>query len=233
VAEEPLVINPDAGEGIAFLLSCTIAAWYLKTKHWCANNVFGVCFSMSAIEQISLGSYKVGALLLVGLFFYDIFWVFGTDVMVTVAKSFDAPIKLLFLREFATSDTAAQFSMLGLGDIVMPGVFLSLLLRFDFRRSRPDFRPCTDVQIRGSAPFVKTYFNVTIVAYTLGLVTTVLVMYKWGAAQPALLYLVPACLGASLLTALLRGELGALLAFEDTKIVVPAEQEKEKEKTAN
>ena len=33
-----------------------------------------------------------------GLFFYDIFWVFFTPVMVTVAKSFDAPIKLLFPR---------------------------------------------------------------------------------------------------------------------------------------
>ena len=27
-------------------------------------------------------------------FFYDIFFVFGTDVMITVAKSIDAPIKL-------------------------------------------------------------------------------------------------------------------------------------------
>ena len=33
-----------------------------------------------------------------GLFFYDIFWVFCTPVMVSVAKSFDAPIKLLFPR---------------------------------------------------------------------------------------------------------------------------------------
>ena len=29
-----------------------------------------------------------GAILLAGLFVYDVFWVFGTDVMVTVAKSF-------------------------------------------------------------------------------------------------------------------------------------------------
>ena len=33
-----------------------------------------------------------------GLFFYDIFWVFGTPVMVSVAKNLDAPIKLLFPR---------------------------------------------------------------------------------------------------------------------------------------
>ena len=30
----------------------------------------------------------------VGLFFYDIFWVFCTPVMVSVAKSFNAPIKV-------------------------------------------------------------------------------------------------------------------------------------------
>lgn len=29
-----------------------------------------------------------------GLFVYDIFWVFFTPVMVSVAKSFDAPIKV-------------------------------------------------------------------------------------------------------------------------------------------
>lgn len=56
-----------------------------------------------------------------GLFVYDVFWVFGTDVMVTVARSFDVPIKLLFPRALATADTDAQLSMLGLGDIVIPG----------------------------------------------------------------------------------------------------------------
>jgi hypothetical protein len=41
--------------------------------------------------------------------------------MVTVAKSFDAPIKLLFPRQWATETTKMNFSMLGLGDIVIPG----------------------------------------------------------------------------------------------------------------
>ena len=35
-----------------------------------------------------------GFVLLGGLFFYDIFFVFGTDVMVTVAVSMDVPIKV-------------------------------------------------------------------------------------------------------------------------------------------
>ena len=64
----------------------------------------------------------------VGLFFYDIFWVFFTPVMVSVAKNFDVPIKLLFPR-FSGEDK--PFSMLGLGDIVIPGLYVALMLRFD------------------------------------------------------------------------------------------------------
>ncbi|CAL9222670.1 unnamed protein product [Arabidopsis halleri] len=51
-----------------------------------------------------------------GIFFCDIFWVFFTPVMVSVAKSFDAPIKLLF----PTGDAHRPYSMLVLGDIVIP-----------------------------------------------------------------------------------------------------------------
>lgn len=45
-----------------------------------------------------LALLRTGVILLAGLFVYDIFWVFCTPVMVAVAKSFDAPIKLLFKR---------------------------------------------------------------------------------------------------------------------------------------
>merc|ERR1711908_188967 len=101
------------------------------------------------------------------------------------------PIKLLFPRAFATADTAAQFSMLGLGDIVMPGIFIALLLRYDLHRYSE--KPIKDPAKRGSVAFPKPFFNSCILCYVLGLITTVLVMYKFGAAQPALLYLVPAC----------------------------------------
>jgi minor histocompatibility antigen H13 len=80
---------------------CTILVsipviFYCMTKYWVLNNVFGVLFSIMALRNIDLASFKVGFLLLWFLFFYDIFWVYGTDVMVTVAKNLDIPIKLLF-----------------------------------------------------------------------------------------------------------------------------------------
>ncbi len=86
-----------------------------------ASNVFGMAFSISAISLIKLDTFSTGFILLAGLFLYDIFWVFGTNVMVTVAKSFDVPVKLLFPRDLLTKPNG-PFAMLGLGDIVIPGM---------------------------------------------------------------------------------------------------------------
>ncbi|CAN0557380.1 unnamed protein product, partial [Ectocarpus sp. 8 AP-2014] len=48
------------------------------------------------------------------------------------------------------------------------------------------------------------YFHACLVAYMGGLAATVTVMFYFKAAQPALFYLVPACLGATGVTALWR-----------------------------
>lgn len=170
--------------------------WYAKQKHWLANNVLGLAFCIQGIEMLSLGSFKTGGILLVGLFFYDIFWVFFTPVMVSVAKSFDAPIKLLF----PTADAARPYSMLGLGDIVIPGIFVALALRFDVSRGK---------EIR--------YFNSAFFGYALGIVLTIVVMNWFQAAQPALLYIVPAVIGSLAVHCLWNGEVKQLLAFDESK----------------
>ncbi|EDO47550.1 predicted protein [Nematostella vectensis] len=177
--------------------SFVFGVWYLLKKHWIANNIFGLAFSLNGVELLHLNSISTGCILLGGLFIYDIFWVFGTDVMVTVAKSFEAPIKLVFPMDILEKGFAANnFAMLGLGDIVIPGIFIALLLRYD-------------VSKHGSKSTV--YFYATFMAYLVGLITTVLVMHKFKAAQPALLYLVPACVGTPLTLALLRGEIKEIL----------------------
>jgi minor histocompatibility antigen H13 len=196
-------------EIICMLISCIFSYFYFQTKHYMLNNILGISFCIQSIERISIGSYKVGAILLVGLFFYDIFWVFGTDVMVTVAKSFDGPIKLLFPRVLPTLTEKGQFSLLGLGDIVVPGLFVALLLRLDAVTAKISFRDPEH------ASFFKPYFLTNVVCYALGLGCTVGVMYFFNAAQPALLYLVPACLGGSLAVGLARGELSVLFAYDE------------------
>uniref|UniRef100_A0ABM0GWD2 Minor histocompatibility antigen H13-like n=1 Tax=Saccoglossus kowalevskii TaxID=10224 RepID=A0ABM0GWD2_SACKO len=70
-----------------------VGLWYLWKKHWIANNVFGLAFAVNGVELLQLNTVMTGCILLSGLFIYDIFWVFATDVMVSVARSFEAPIK--------------------------------------------------------------------------------------------------------------------------------------------
>ena len=118
---------------ISVLISGAAVAVYVITKNWIYNNILAILFCVHAIQFIFLGNFKNGFLLLAFLFFYDIFFVFGTDVMLTVAKSIDAPIKLLFPKNL--SATPPEFSLLGLGDIVIPGIFVALCLRYDVLRT--------------------------------------------------------------------------------------------------
>ncbi|KAH7314699.1 hypothetical protein KP509_21G016600 [Ceratopteris richardii] len=182
-------------EIIAGVPATGFCSWYVIKKHWLANNVLGLAFAIEGIELLSLGSFKIGAILLVGLFFYDIFWVFFTPVMVSVAKSFDAPIKLLF----PTSSLERPYSMLGLGDIVIPGIFVALALRFDAAHGK------------GS-----NYFRSAFAGYIAGLGVTIVVMNWFQAAQPALLYIVPGVLGFLSIHCIINGEIKELLLFDES-----------------
>ncbi|KAJ2714202.1 hypothetical protein H4R19_001852 [Coemansia spiralis] len=226
------VLHLAAGAG-----AVALTTFYLWTRNWVASNALGLAASFSAIALLRLDSFKTGMIMLAGLFAYDVFWVFGTPVMVTVAKGFDAPIKVVFPRALFPATGALKFTMLGLGDIVIPGIFLALALRFDrqryldsigFRKDKPLPRALNGHR-RGFA-FPMPYFTACGAAYVAGLATTITVMHVFKAAQPALLYLSPACILAVLGTALARGELQAVLAYSEEQ---PKGDDADKESNAH
>lgn len=197
---------------LAFILASILGVWYIITKHWVANNAFGLAFALNGIELLPVNSVRIGCILLCGLFFYDVFWVFGTDVMVSVAKKFDAPIKIVFPQDFLISGFwGKHFAMLGLGDIVIPGIFIAFLLRFDRSLNRKS----------------NTYFWSCFSAYIFGLGLTIGVMSYFKHAQPALLYLVPCCIIIPLLVAVFKGDFKSLLNYRDHPLPVQDEKDEE------
>jgi minor histocompatibility antigen H13 len=56
-------------------------------------------------------------------------FVFASDVMMTVASSFESPMKILILNK------GVGFSMIGIGDIIIPGLLVSMCIRIDFIRN--------------------------------------------------------------------------------------------------
>lgn len=124
----PLFLPEDLFEldfDIFHLLSMAITlplnVAFLMTGNWIVNNILALLFSYRALCSMRIDTFRTGFILLVGLFFYDIFWVFATPVMVHVAKNIDAPVKLVWPSVGA--DGAVRFSMLGLGDIIIPGAW--------------------------------------------------------------------------------------------------------------
>lgn len=223
----------DTHLAIAFLVCSAVGISHLYRRHWITNNLLAVAFSIYGIENLHLASFKAGTVLLSGLFIYDVFWVFATEVMTTVAKGIDAPILLMFPQDLLRNGwlAANKHGMLGLGDIVIPGIFVALLYRFDHSVGSSKVKDAKS----------RYYCCITVFAYAFGLLITMGVMHYFKAAQPALLYLVPTCVLIPLIFSLIRGEFKALWNYSEDHLVEkddhkPQKGEKEhkpQEKTPN
>ena len=177
---------------VVCLFSVGFVLCYVFTKNWMLSNVIGLCFAFTMIKSIKIPSFKVGGLLLGLAFFYDIFWVyfssyvFGDNVMVAVAQGLDLPIKLQF-PHFVPDALPSSCSMLGLGDLALPGLFLAFASRFDhINRTK--------------------YLNVLMGCYGLALAMCVAVLLIFKYPQPALLYISPMLIFGMLGYAYFRGE---------------------------
>lgn len=85
-------------DAYALMFAAIAVSYYAITNNWVLCNLIAMSFCIYGIEEMAIPSFKIGAGLLWGLFFYDIFFVFGTDIMVTVARNIDGPIKLMVPR---------------------------------------------------------------------------------------------------------------------------------------
>jgi len=142
--------------------------------------------------------------------------------MLTVAKGIKAPIKILFVTGIK-DDGTTKFSLLGLGDIVLPGIFMALNLRWDVIRSLDKVKMQALVKGKKTANQAweemkarivdtpKTYFRNCLIGYLVAILITVAIMLIFDHGQPALLYLVPAVLGATTYTAMQEGEFSPVM----------------------
>uniref|UniRef100_A0A7S0VTT0 Uncharacterized protein n=1 Tax=Hemiselmis tepida TaxID=464990 RepID=A0A7S0VTT0_9CRYP len=165
-----------------FCFACSIT-WVL-TKSWLLNNLLAFSLIIFFLTSVRLSSLKVASSLLVLAFCYDIFWVFlsssifGKNVMVTVATGLNVPIKILVPLMLAQGKHT-QFTLIGLGDIVLPGLLLCFAMRYDDARR---------IDWRGG------YFAACMAGYCVGLTVCEYVVGTYHWAQPAMIYLVPGTL---------------------------------------
>ncbi|GMH65274.1 hypothetical protein TrRE_jg7596 [Triparma retinervis] len=207
--------------------------------YWVLQDLFGACMCVLFLSVIRLPSLRVATFLLIAAFFYDIFFVFlspllfNKSVMIHVATGGDGPttdpmtcekypstdgcrvpnpLPMLFSIP-KIGDYQGGSSLLGLGDIVLPGLLLSFAMRYDWSKlllrendggSSDDETKSKDRRRGGG------YWGSVCVMYGVGLMMANVAVYAMKQGQPALLYLVPCTLGIIVYLGWKRGELGEL-----------------------
>lgn len=194
------------------------------------QDIFGICLCCLFLLQIRLATLRTATIALTAFFCWDIFavfitpYIFGSSVMMDVATA-GTPNQVanqacycrlhpddrntcgpgeampILLRIPRLNDFRGGYSMLGLGDIVIPGLLLSFLLR-------------TDYAVRGPLRILQKgrvkYWTFGILGYFFGLAFANIAVVTMEMGQPALLYLVPCTLLPVLALAYSRGELESL-----------------------
>ncbi|XP_065830724.1 signal peptide peptidase-like 3 [Oscarella lobularis] len=229
-----------AGIASALVATLVVVTWIL-TAHWALMDAlgFGVCVCMIAYVRVS--SLKVSTVLLLGLLLYDVFWVFfssaifNSNVMLDVAtKEAENPVSVVINKMnvksagksapqlslpgkliFPSNNVQGHFAMLGLGDIVMPGLLLCFVMRFDYYKAKQD----------KTTGFKYYYFTIALMGYAVGLLMASIVSEITRHAQPALLYLVPCTLLPVFLLARIQGDLEQM--WKDPFTVPSEKPEKE------
>lgn len=169
---------------------------------WVFQDIIAVCFLSVLQRGIRLRSIKLATIFLLAMFAFDIFWTFlsplfftGSVMVVTATGGGTGEVVPMLLRIPAFGDPVARDSMLGYGDVALPGLLISFLRRFDMKSRK---HGCSG------------YFVPSVIGYGCGLLGAMVALYEMQIGQPALLYLVPGTLGVTMLLALTRGDVKAL-----------------------
>ncbi|KAB2597703.1 signal peptide peptidase-like 4 [Pyrus ussuriensis x Pyrus communis] len=171
---------------------------------WIGQDILGIALIITVLQIVRVPNLKVGTVLLCCAFLYDIFWVFVSkwwfheSVMIVVARGDKSgedgiPMLLKIPRMF---DPWGGYSIIGFGDIILPGLVVAFSLRYDWLANK---------KLRAG------YFVWAMTAYGLGLLITYVALNLMdGHGQPALLYIVPFTLGTFITLGHMRGDLKVL-----------------------
>ncbi|XP_019423293.1 PREDICTED: signal peptide peptidase-like 2 [Lupinus angustifolius] len=182
---------------------------------WIGQDILGVALIITVLQIVHVPNLKVGTVLLSCAVVYDLFWVFFStklfreSVMIVVARGDKSgedgiPMLLKFPRIL---DPWGGYSIIGFGDILLPGMLLAFSLRYDWLSNKK---------------LANGYFLWAMIAYGFGLLITYVALNLMdGHGQPALIYIVPFTLGTLLTLGWKRGDVMVLWTRGEPERVCP------------
>lgn len=159
---------------------------------WVLQDVMGIAIMLLVLRTLRLPNLRVACVLLPLCFAYDIFWVFlqplltgsDTSVMVEVAGGGDSheflPMLLRVPRLSGPPIIRGSYSLLGFGDVILPGLLVVLMRRLDIMLTSSSSTGITSSLKRQGCCRHGGYFVPTVMGYGGGLLLTyVALMFSW------------------------------------------------------
>jgi hypothetical protein len=166
---------------ISIIITFLIVYFWFVTRFWILNNILAYCLVFSILSLLLIKDFFICIVLLSCVFVYDAFWVFfshmifSQNVMVTVATSLNLPIKIEFPLLFINNPIKGCM-LLGLGDIVLPGMVIKYCKRFDSIKNKND---------------KYSYYQTSIILYHVSLFLAFIMMFAFNHSQPVMFYISP------------------------------------------
>ncbi|GMS97763.1 hypothetical protein PENTCL1PPCAC_19938 [Pristionchus entomophagus] len=113
---------------------------------WLSTDVLALASVYVVVSRVQLVSFQTGVVLSVGLIIFDLFWIYVIDLLSTVTKESRAPLMLLVPR-----DNEGGKQSLATLDVMAPGVFLNLLLKFNAMYDPKTYAACWYAAMGGLA----------------------------------------------------------------------------------
>jgi presenilin-like A22 family membrane protease len=195
----PLPFRPHSGLAYAtrFALAMAIVLPAFVFRSWLTIDIAAMAMAVGVLVQFRSVGLKFCVAVLCGIMLYDVVAVFGTKMMLDVAGQVTKPgheLPILFILPSSFGLGATKAAILGLGDVVLPGVIVMV-----------GFREAKRLGARSLAIG-------PVVGYVLGMIATVAVLLLTKAGQPATIYLVPGVIGGLLIPAWAKGLLREVFA---------------------
>lgn len=174
---------------------CTLLAALFWLQRWVYSDILALSMAVTFIRDFQITRFSQIAQLYAVMFVYDVVGVFGTHTIQTVATGLplDLPIKLVC----PNLTTTGNFVILGLGDVIVPGLACAFARRYDLTRNYRETAAPLTKQLDYSRG---TLYKASLKAYAFGLCATFVVFRVTGHAQPALIYILPALVASFALT---------------------------------
>ena len=176
----------------SIFISGFIIIFYFITRHWILNDLICFCLAFTTLSFIILKSFMLCFVCLFAFFAYDTFWVFYSEkiftenVMVVAATSIQIPIKIEFPILFS-NNPIKNCMLLGLGDILLPGMVIKYCRRFDILKKKMDKKKIGFRKKKSKMGFY--FFN--LILYFISVILAMSMMFIFNHGQPVLFYISP------------------------------------------